>query len=180
VKFLKVYFDTSAFAHFFLTKDENHIYSPFLGKWYCITSPFSIEEFFFNFIKKKEWVNIFKTSISDRIEKLMELKAFLAFFKVEQVDLDNLTNLFIETVIKGLRSGIVKIAESDEGLDFYDFLHLSYSLLTDVEILVTSDSGFKKLVLIKDFISAFKLKKIEIFEPTPNFNKKVSSLYVGM
>ena len=173
---MKVYYDTTAFAHFFLTNDGNHPYSPFTKKFICITSPFTLEEFLFNFITRGKFANVFKNSINDRVGKVADLVQFMAFFKVDPIDLDDLTSLFLSMVIRGLEKNILKTSTNNDGLDFYDCLHLSFALLADAVTLITCDKDFEKLTLIRDFISAFKLRKIEIFEPDPNFDNKVRSI----
>jgi len=68
----------------------------------------------------------------------------------------------------GLKENLIKISH-ESGLDSYDCLHLSYALLSDAEIFLTSDSGFGELgrsSKVKNIIArAYKLRKLEIYDP---------------
>jgi len=62
----RTYFDTNAFGHFFIHRDKEHKYSPFLKNFLNITSPFSLEEFSFNFLART-WGGYEPTDIKERI-----------------------------------------------------------------------------------------------------------------
>lgn len=164
----RAYFDANIFGYFFLHRDKTHKYSPFLKKFLNITSPFSLEEFSFNFLART-WGGYKSTDINERIERFGKLRTYLAYFKIEQVEFDDLCNLYLELLNSGLKDNLIKIGNGS-GLDSYDCLHLSYALLSGVEIFLTSDSGFGELgksSKVKNIIvRGYKLRKIEIYDRT--------------
>lgn len=180
-----VYYDTNAFAHFFISPFEetkSHLFSPqsrIIRGHTNIVSPFIVEEFLFNFFTKQKWRDRFPPRTEKRIHKLTEIHAYLSFFdiKAEEVELNKLTNLFVTLVLTGIDHGIVR-KEGEDGLDIYDFLHLSYCLLAGAESFLTSDSGFKKVnPYLKEQIAPFKLQRIIIY-PTDDFRGSPKTVFV--
>jgi len=180
-----VYYDTNAFAHFFIAPFEetkNHLFSPQSRKikgHTNVVSPFVVEEFLFNFFTRNRWGDRFPPRTEERINKLKEIYIYLSFFgiKAEEVDLDKLTNLFVTLVLTGIDNNIVKKEEKNNGLDIYDFLHLSYCLLSGADIFLTSDSHFEKVGLLKEQIKPFKLQRIIIY-PTDDFQGNYKTVLV--
>lgn len=170
-----VYYDTNAFGYFFLKHDVTHEYSPFSTKYVNLASPFSIEEFFFTFISRSKWGNLFPYNVADRIKKLEEFLAYMSNFEVKQVDLQLLSNLFITLALQGLDA---KMIHQRGGFDFYDLLHLSYSLLIGADTFITSDHAFDKIEhIFGDIVKSYKLRKIVIYGDN-TFIKKFRTIFL--
>lgn len=173
-----IYYDTNAFTYFFLKHDAKHEYYPFSKKHVNLASPFSIEEFFFNFITKSEWGELFPDDVLERNKKLQEFLAYISNFEVKQIDLQILSNLFVTLALQGLKSNKIKMRQQRVGFDFYDLLHLSYSLLADADTFLTCDHSFAETEQVfRDIVKSYKLRKIVIYSDN-TFSNKPQTIYL--
>ena len=178
----KIYYDTGPFWRFFINiyvekanlPEELKIYSPMEWKSNIkrITSPWTLDEFFHNFIKsKRKEIKIpdsfFEKEIKKHTEILTHTKAFLALFSQESIDTRSLNELFITLFLAARECKILSLKQRDKKINSKDLLHLSYALCSDCHTFITCDNGFvllKGKENIKKIISSYKLKKIIIID----------------
>lgn len=177
----KVYYDACAFIHFFetpLEQIQSHRYSPkdrHEKGDINIISPFVLEEYFHTHFAQKVTTNQERI---DRIDKLMKIQEHTDLYfdlATRDIKLDSLAKLYFNLFLVGVDLGIVTKNMGDGNLHSYDFLHLSYCMLANADIFLTSDSGFKKLFTtgtiprlqqkFEGLMKIHKLKKIALYSP---------------
>jgi len=170
-----VYYDTNVFWRFFEyyineipVQGECAKYSPKQQKFDIrpVTSPWTLEEFFFKYIQEKRnevKLPIFKTrQIRKNIEKLSEIHGYLALFKQDDIDTRSVNYLFITLFMLARDKDILALKQNDKKrIDPMDLLHFSYALKTGCELFLTMDNDFKFLEKKKDIQSVIKSHKLK-------------------
>ncbi len=175
----RIYYDTPIFWRFFekvfIKKieipDDIEYLSPTKidEKITRITAPWTLDEFFHNYIKEKrrEIKSRFqkKDKLINEIEDLAKTKGFMAFFKQESIDTRALNNLFLTLFEIAKDNDILALKKKDKRLNSKDLLHFAYALLSTCSIFVTCDNDFKlvqNVDKIKKIIRYYKMKKVII------------------
>jgi len=179
----KIYYDTAAFWQFFINcyinnqsidKDIEQYYPLSLNRNIIrCTSPWTLDEFFHNYIKIKKAEIKIKFPFFDheeilkRTEALTKTKEFLSLFKQEIVNTREINDIFISLFLHARDSNILSLKKHDKKIHSKDLLHLSYALVSECDTLITCDNGFALLTEkreIKDIINTFKIRTIVILD----------------
>ena len=183
---MKIYYDTNSFWNYFLNHcNENDElnrdlkeFSPLNEKYEKITAPWTLDEFCHNFPRKLEGKRILKEEIKKKTEILTKLPIFLSFFTQETMDTRKINNLFLQLYLLARELDIISLTNEEKKIHSKDLLHLAYALISESDILITTDSKFECLEnyeRIKEIIKSYKLRRIIIADS--KFEKIKKNIY---